>query len=148
MTSEENLRILMQDYHRALNAQNYRDVIEFLDFPFELSVKGAKVQLNNAAEIVHAFKKAARVHKDRGVDHIFRRVDLAHIVDLREAIVGTIEEAFDAKGNSLVKWRSSYLLARRNGIWRITHANATGHDEAWEKVGSAPLCEVTDSSRC
>lgn len=138
----------MQDYHRALNNRDFGGIVDFLDFPFEITLKGAKASLKNAEEIVFALSEMARVEKRRGVVQVVRNVYLAHIVDLREAIVGTDEEAFDAKGNSLVTWRSSYLLARRNGVWRITHANATDHDEAWERAGRKPLRMAVDSSLC
>ncbi len=148
MTSEENLQMFMQDYHRALNNKNFGEIVDFLDFPFVISLKGAKATLTNIEEVMHAFGEVARVQEQRGVAQIVRNVFLTQIVDLREAIVGTEEEAFDSNGNALVKWRTSYLLARRNGVWRLTRANATNYDEAWEKAGRAPMRKAVVSSLC
>lgn len=148
MTSEETLRSFMQDYHRVLNAKDFGGLVEFLDFPFEIAAMGTKFQLRNAAEIVEAFIAADKVHRERGVHRVYREVALAHVADLREAIVGTHETAVDINGKEIVSWRSSYLLARKNGIWRLTHVNAADHDRAWENIGELSLHAAAESSLC
>ncbi|UZD92460.1 hypothetical protein [Cognatishimia activa] len=148
MTSEEILRSFMQDYHRVLNARDFGGLVEFLDFPFEIAALGTKLKLQNAADIVEAFTVADKVHAERGVHRVRREVAFAHVADLREAIVGTHETAIDARGHEIVSWRSSYLLERKNGVWRLTKVNATNHDEAWEKLGEASLHAASESSLC
>lgn len=148
MTSEENLRMFMQDYHRALNAQNYDELVEFLDLPFELALKGKKKTLQTFADVKAAFRMAQAILAERGVFKTVRNVAFVHISDLRESIVGTDETAFDRAGNAIVNWRSSYLLQRRNGLWRICRVNAINHDESWEKIGHRALHAASESSFC
>lgn len=148
MTSEENLRIFMQDYHRVLNAKDFGGLVEFLDFPFEVTAKNTKLNLRCAADVVEAFSVFQGIMDQRGVHRVYREVVLAHVADLREAIVGTEEIAVNAKNETIVTWRTSYLLARKNGVWRMTHVNAINHDEAWEKRGEKSLHAAAVSSLC
>ncbi|SHG42040.1 nuclear transport factor 2 family protein [Cognatishimia maritima] len=148
MTIEENLRAFMQDYHRAIADKNFAAVAEFLEFPFEITLKGGEVKLRDTADVVEAFSVIAKVHRARGVKKVRRRVHLVHATSLSEAIVSTDEEALDEKGQPIVTWRSSYLLLRQRGIWRIAEANAVNHDEVWEKVGATSLHAASASSLC
>ncbi|MFY0596144.1 MAG: hypothetical protein JXQ85_06920 [Cognatishimia sp.] len=148
MTMEENLRNFMQDYHNVLNSKKYEGLAEFLVFPFEIALKGTTLRLNTLDEAIEAFQAVDQVHDLRGVAYVLQNVYLVHATSLSEAIIGTDETAYDAAGNELVNWHSSYLMNRINSIWRLTHANAINYDEAWENRGALVLHAAAESSLC
>ena len=148
MTSDEALRTFKQDYHRTLNEKDFGGLVEFLDFPFEVKAKGARLKLHTAADVVEAFSAAHRVHVLRGVARVHREVDFVHVTGLGEALLNVQETAINASEQPIVSWRTSYLVARPNGVWRLTHVNATNHDEAWERRGEKPLHAAAESSLC
>ena len=146
MTIDENLRTLMRDFYRVVDAEAFEDLGEFLEFPFGIAVKGKFVELNDVFETVCAFSAAARVHKSRGIARATHKVSLVHATSLTEALLGVDEVAFDSRDRELISWRSSFLVRRLNGIWRLSRANATGYDLAWEAKGKEVLKSAVASS--
>ncbi|CUI79672.1 hypothetical protein [Cognatishimia activa] len=148
MTIDENLRTLMRDFYRVVDAEAFEDLGEFLEFPFEIAVKGKVLELHNISDAAGAFFAAARVHKSRGIARVTHKVSLVHATSLTEALIGVDEVAFDSRNRKLISWRSSFLLRRLNGIWRLSRANATGYDLAWEAKGKEALRSAVTSSLC
>lgn len=148
MTTEENLRAFMQDFHRKLGAYKFTELAEFIEFPFEITGKGGSVTVRDAADAAKAFKAKANLNRLRGVVRICRHVHLVHVTSLDEAIIGTEETAFDKAGETLMTWRKSYLIRRTNGIWRLSHANVVDYDTAWESVDGVSFHAACESSLC
>ena len=145
---DENLRILMQDFYRMVDSEKFEGLGEFLEFPFEIATKDKTLELQDISDAIEAFKAAAKVRKRRAIARVKRKVSLVHTTSLTEALVGVDEVAFDSEDRQLVAWRSSFLLRRLNGIWRLSRANAAGYDLAWEAKGEPTLRFTANSSLC
>lgn len=148
MITEEALRSFMQDYFRAMNAEDSSAIVEFVHFPFELKTKGKKLKLRDGADAVEAYSALKRIHAMRGVKRVYREVAMVHVTNMTEALVNVQETAVNASNEAIVSWQTSYLLARPNGVWRLTHMNSTNQDEAWAKRGEKPLHAAAVSSLC